>query len=327
MGRLKTGGEPMTDLSHIDTDALRILVFEDSAMDAALIKKFLRTAGVRGAHIYHADTISSALQVMTRTPIDLCLADYHLHPYTGVDLMEEARRSNLDIPFIVVTAIDDRCVDDEVLAHGAYDFLVKGDLTVEGLERSIRYALASHRRERVLTRAAYFDPLTALPNRLSFLERLTQAVSDNRAAGGLVGVALLNLDGTKLINTRLGHDVGDEVLKTAAARLSPIKKDTDFLARIGGDEFALLMNGVLLAGHALKETRAFADALTGPIDTDQGPHIITATCGVAVREIKKRDNAINIAQKLLLNATHAMFDAKVSGRRRNTSNVALARIH
>ena len=317
----------MTDLSSIEAGALRILVFEDSAMDTVLIKKFLQTAGVRGAHIYHADTIPSALQVMTRTPIDLCLADYHVHPCTGVDLMEEVRRSNLDVPFIVVTAIDDRCVDEEALTHGAYDFLVKGDLTVEGLDRSVRYAVASHRRERALTQAAYFDPLTGLPNRLSFLERLTQVIADNRATGGMVGVALLNLDGTKLINTRLGHDAGDNVLRTVVARLSPVKREIDFLARIGGDEFALLMNGVLLASHALTATRAIADAVTGPIETDQGKHIITATCGVAAREIKKCDNAVNIAQQLMLSATHAMFDAKVSGRRRNTSNVALARIH
>jgi diguanylate cyclase (GGDEF)-like protein len=327
MGRLKTGGEPMTELSQVETNALHILVFEDRAMDAALIKKFLRTVGVRGAHIYHADTIPSALQVMTHSPIDLCLADYHLQPNTGVDLMEEARRNNMDVPFIVITAIDDRSVDEEVLAHGAYDFLVKGDLTVEGLDRSIRYAISSHRRERALTRAAYFDPLTGLPNRLSFLEQLSQAVTDNRATGGLIGVALINLDGTKLINTRLGHNIGDNVLKAAAARLEPEKSETDFLARIGGDEFGLLMNDVLLASHALATTRSLAEAVTGPVETGLGAHVITATCGVAVREIKKSDNPAGIAQKLLLSATHAMFDAKVSGRRHGTSNVALARVH
>ena len=322
----------MAELSLIESDgleadALRILVFEDSAMDAALIKKFLRTAGILGNHIYHADTITSALQVMARTPIDLCLADYHLNPFTGVDLMEEARRSNLDIPFIVLTAIDDRSVDEEVLAHGAYDFLVKGDLTVEGLDRSIRYAMASHRREQKLVRAAYFDALTNLPNRLSFLERLTQAVSDNCASGGLVGIALFNLDGTKLINTRFGHEVGDEMLRIAAKRLTPFKKEGDFLARIGGDEFALLMNGVLLTGHALNATRAAANAVTAPMETDQGKLMITATWGVAAREIKNCDNARDVAQELLLSATHAMFEAKISGRRRNPSNVALARSH
>jgi diguanylate cyclase (GGDEF)-like protein len=296
-------------------------------MDAALIKKFLRTAGVQSAHIHHADTIPSALQIMTHAPIDLCLADYHLHPSTGVDLMEEARRNNLDVPFVVVTAIDDRCVDDEVLAHGAYGLLVKGDLTVEGLDRSIRYAVASHRRESVLARAAHYDPLTELPNRISFLEQLTQAVADNRAAGGMIGVALLNLDGTKLINTRLGHNVGDDVLKTAAARLLPKKSETDFLARIGGDEFGLLINDALLASHALATTRALAKAVTGPMETTQGKHLITATCGVAVREIKKDDDPTGTAQKLLLNSTHAMFDAKVCGRRQGTSNVALARVH
>ena len=319
--------EHLNNQSQIETKALQILVFEDRAMDAALIKKFLQTVGVQSTHIHHADTIPSALQVMTHTPIDLCLADYHLHPNTGVDLMEEARRNNFDIPFVVVTAIDDRSVDEEVLAHGAYDFLVKGDLTVESLDRAIRYAVAGHRRERHLTRAAYFDPLTDLPNRLSFLEQLTQSVSDNRATGGMIGVALFNLDGMKFINTKLGHDVGDEALQVAAARLALKKTETDFLARIGGDEFGVLMDDILLASHALSRTRALAKALTGPILTEHGQHMLTATCGVSVSEIKQSDDPVATAQKLMLSATQAMFDAKVSGQDQNTSRVALTRTH
>src|SRR5690606_27003674 len=115
---------------------LRVLLFEDSAMDAALVKKFLQTAGVRSDNIWLADTIPSALNVLTREKVDLCLADYYLRPHTGFDLMDEARRFDLDVPFIMLTALDDRNVDQGALARGAYGFLVKGDLTVEGLERS-----------------------------------------------------------------------------------------------------------------------------------------------------------------------------------------------
>ncbi|MEQ9447909.1 MAG: GGDEF domain-containing protein, partial [Rhodospirillaceae bacterium] len=208
-----------------------------------------------------------------------------------------------------------------------YDFLVKGDLTVEGLERSIRYALASHNREQNLSKVAYFDPLTGLPNRVFFLRRLTQLVSDNRAAGGMVGVSLINLDGTKRVNTRFGHDVGDEIIRTAAARLDAARLGDHFLARIGGDEFALVMDDVLLTTHALSTTQTLADAITGELRVGEDVHVITATCGVAVRQIRKDDDAVGTAHDILLNATHAMFDAKMAGRRRHTSNVALARVH
>ena len=127
--------------------ALRVLLFEDNAMDAALIKRFLRTVGVPAGQIHLADTIPSALQILTRERVDLCLTDFHLRPHTGFDLMDEARRSDVDVPFIVVTALDDRSIDDGALAHGAYDFLIKGEMTVESLERLIRYTLVRHARE------------------------------------------------------------------------------------------------------------------------------------------------------------------------------------
>ena len=150
--------------------------------------------------LHHADTIPSALQVLTRERVDLCLTDYYLRPHTGFDLMDEARRFDVNVPFIVVTALDDRSVDDGALAHGAYDFLIKGELTVEGLERAMRYALSRHQHERRLSRAAFFDTLTGLPNRTAFMDRLNRAIIDNAAAGGMVSVALFNVNGTKFIS-------------------------------------------------------------------------------------------------------------------------------
>ena len=98
-------------------ESLRVLLFEDSAMDAVLIKKFLQTAGVRLTYIFHTDTIPSALQVLTRENVDLCLTDYYLRPHTGFELMDEARRFDVDIPFIVLTGMDDRSIDHGALAR------------------------------------------------------------------------------------------------------------------------------------------------------------------------------------------------------------------
>jgi len=94
-----------------------VLLFEDSAMDAVLIKKFLQTAGVRLTYIFHTDTIPSAFQVLTRENVDLCLTDYYLRPHTGFELMDEARRFDVDIPFIVLTGMDDRSIDHGALAR------------------------------------------------------------------------------------------------------------------------------------------------------------------------------------------------------------------
>src|SRR4051812_1615648 len=81
----------MTVAQPYPPESLRVLLFEDSALDAALIKKYLHTVGVRPANIHHVDTIPSALQILARENVHICLADYFLRPSTGLDLMDEAR--------------------------------------------------------------------------------------------------------------------------------------------------------------------------------------------------------------------------------------------
>jgi len=306
---------------------LRVLLFEDNAMDAALIKRFLRTVGIAGANVHVADTIPSALQILTRERIDLCLTDYHLRPHTGFDLMDEAQRFGVDVPFIVVTALDDRSIDDGALAHGAYDFLVKGELTVETLERSIRYALTRHARESTLTKAAYSDALTGLPNRAAFVARLTQAVTDNAASGGMVGVALFNMNGTKFINEAFGRDVGDDVLRCVAARLEASVTQGHVAARLDGDEFAVIMTGFLLAGQTLTAAKALTDNLTGVMDTDEGQHVITVAGGVAAQAANVSAAPGEIAEKLMHQANQAMLTAKRTARLEGRSHVAVAHIH
>lgn len=338
----------LTAIARYAPASLRVLLFEDNAMDAALIKRFLRTVGVPAGQIHLADTIPSALQILTRERVDLCLTDYHLRPHTGFDLMEEARRSDVDVPFIVVTALDDRSIDDGALAHGAYDFLIKGEMTVEGLERSIRYTLARHARESELARAAYVDVLTGLPNRASFLDRLTQAVKDNSARGGMVGAAIFNLNGTKFINEAFGQGIGDDVLRCVGQRIIttrdalPLEQGAAaprcMIARIGGDEFGVVMTDFLLASQALAAARHIAEGVTGAVDTRDGKHVITVAGGVAAHAMSKGAvspakktqrpaSARDIAERLLQQAAQAMLTAKQTARLNGRSHVAMMHIH
>jgi diguanylate cyclase (GGDEF)-like protein len=296
-------------------------------MDAALLRKYLQTVGVPRAHIFHADTIPSALQVMTRERVHLCLTDYHLRPHTGFDLMEEARRFEIDVPFIVVTALDDRSIDEGARAHGAYAFLVKADLTVESLDRSIRYALTSHARESDLFTAAYRDELTDLPSRRAFMERLQQAVAENAARSGMVGVALLNLNGTRAVNESYGHRAGDEFVCAVARRLKAARDRTDLVARIGGDEFAVIMTDFLLAQQALSRAQHLVDAVTGPVETQWGTHTISVAGGVASQAMSPRLVPSEAADRLLDQASHALRTAKRGTRGGTISHLAFAHLH
>jgi diguanylate cyclase (GGDEF)-like protein len=305
--------------------ALSVLLFEDSPLDAALIKKFLLTVGVRSANIHHVDTIPSALQMLGRERIDVCLADYYLRPSTGFDLMDEARRYDISVPFIMLTAMDDRSIDDGALARGAYGFLVKGELTVETLERAIRYAISRHQRESMLARDALIDGLTGLPNRKAFYERLATAIADNASRNGMVAVAVFNMNGTKFLNESFGTKVGDEILTAVAQKLKAAKRPADLLARIGGDEFAVIMTDLVLPGHAVTQARHLATAITGPAQASDGTHDVTAAGGVATVTVAKTASA-GTADRLMQQATQAMFNAKLGARRGGGSEIAVARL-
>jgi diguanylate cyclase (GGDEF)-like protein len=311
--------------SSFTPQSLRVLLFEDNPLDVALIKKFLLTVGMRSTNIHHADTIPSALQVLSREQIDVCLADYYLRPSTGFDLMDEARRYDVNVPFIMLTAMDDRTIDEGALARGAYGFLVKGELTVEGLERSIRYTLMHHARESTLARDALVDGLTGLPNRKAFRDRVAGAIADNAGRNGMVSVAIFNLNGTKFLNESHGVKVGDAVIRAAAAGFQKHKRASDFLACIGGDEFAVLMTDMVLPGHTVAHAKTLATALTGPVDTHDGRHDVTLAAGVASLAASKTGIA-EATERLMAQAAQAMFNAKLITRRGGTSEVAVARL-
>ncbi|TAL00405.1 MAG: diguanylate cyclase [Rhodospirillaceae bacterium] len=315
----------MNALPPYAPQSLRVLLFEDNPLDAALIRKFLLTVGVRSTNIHHVDTIPSALQMLTRENVDVCLADYYLRPSTGFDLMDEAKRYDINVPFIMLTAMDDRSIDDGALARGAYGFLVKGELTVEGLERSIRYALMRHKRESTLARDALIDTLTGLPNRKAFYERVIGAVADNAGRNGMVAVALFNLNGTKFLNESFGTKVGDDMLCAVAKKLRDSKRASDMVARIGGDEFAVLMADLVLPGHAVAQAKSLVSAITGTVDTRDGKHDVNLAGGVATMTASQSAPA-EAVDRLMQQATQAMFNAKLMTRRGGVSEIAVARL-
>jgi diguanylate cyclase (GGDEF)-like protein/PAS domain S-box-containing protein len=163
--------------------------------------------------------------------------------------------------------------------------------------------------EATIERLAYHDPLTGLPNRALFTDRLTVALAQARRAGGILATLLLDLDQFKLINDTLGHAAGDELLKQIGAELSALVREGDTVARAGGDEFTLLLTG-------LADTDAVSVIARRVLDTIRQPRIlcdqevrISASLGIANFPADGAD-----VEALLRNADTAMYRAKQQGR-------------
>jgi diguanylate cyclase (GGDEF)-like protein/PAS domain S-box-containing protein len=158
---------------------------------------------------------------------------------------------------------------------------------------------------------AYHDPLTGLPNRSLFNDRLALAVAQARRSGDLLAVVFLDLDGFKRINDSLGHSRGDGVLKVAAQRIQASLRAVDTVARLGGDEFILLLPRIRRAEEAARVAEKVLDALRRPV-VEQGEELfVTASLGLAVYPTDGDD-----PETLVKNADIAMYRAKEQGRNR-----------
>jgi len=166
------------------------------------------------------------------------------------------------------------------------------------IEEELRAATAA------LTEQAVRDPLTGLANRTLFEERLRGALSRDARTGGSTGVLFLDLDGFKDVNDLHGHGVGDAVLRAVADRLTAGVRPADTVARIGGDEFVVLVEGATPEGMAALVAR-LSEAVREPLTVRGSTLDVGVSVGMAVADEGAADPASLVAQ-----ADKRMYDAK-----------------
>lgn len=164
--------------------------------------------------------------------------------------------------------------------------------------------------EMQLAHQATHDTLTGLPNRALFADRMRQAISLAERNGSLVAVAFLDLDNFKYINDSLGHETGDVVICTIAQRLQTCVRESDTVARIGGDEFVLLLQGLNADNNQATATlsRILAE-VSRPLTAGQQELTMTCSLGISLYPQDGRD-----VDTLLKHADAAMYQAKHVGR-------------
>ena len=186
---------------------------------------------------------------------------------------------------------------------------LRGDRMVGGLVLTLHDVSEQRSLQRELTHRSFHDALTGLPNRSLFTDRIARALARPRRPGTALAVLVVDLDDLNMVNDSMGHTVGDELLVAAAARLTGLAGGQDTAARIGADEFALLVEGA--DGDAAVESYAqrIVEAFAEPFILTSGPVIATATVGVATTEDSTD------AGDLVRHADLALYAAKAAGKR------------
>ena len=207
------------------------------------------------------------------------------------------------LAIVVTTSSSDETV--AVAAVREEDYLVKGQIDPEQLSRSIRWAVPRKALEIDLSRDAWHDPLTKLPNRTLLLGRPRTALARAERSGETLALLYLDLDGFKSVNGRFGHEGGDDVLVAVADRLSLSIRPQDTAARLGGDELVVLCDGFVDAATEAEAVRARLDrALAAPIAIGGQAGQVRASIGLATSHPGDAPDAI------LRRADAAMDQAK-----------------
>jgi diguanylate cyclase (GGDEF)-like protein len=223
----------------VDRSAVRVLLVDDDEDDLLLTRSMLSDCGEEFV-IEWASTPAAGLDKLTTGAYDVALVDHNLGGSTGIELLGEACAHGCRIPIIMLTGQPDRETDLRAMRAGAADYLVKGRVTADLLERAIRYARERHRLLQEIQSRSLTDELTGLSNRRAFFALAEQQVRllHRRGASGLLVYA--DVDGLKQANDTIGHDAGDRLLVDAAHVLRATFRHSDVVARLGGDEFTAL---------------------------------------------------------------------------------------
>ena len=195
--------------------------------------------------------------------------------------------------------------------RGSYvpDFDARGE--VVGIYGATSDVTSHKQFEKELARMAQYDSLTGLPNRNQFNERITAALQRMRRSGLGVGLLFLDIDGFKGINDSRGHAGGDAVLREFARRLSSSVRETDTVARLAGDEFVVILEGVHKRDECLFIARKIMAAMQRPFSVNAGDLVVTTSIGIAMTT----DTAMS-PDGLLQRADAALYSAKAQGRNR-----------
>jgi diguanylate cyclase (GGDEF)-like protein len=181
-------------------------------------------------------------------------------------------------PIVVLTGAGGEDEGLRAIRAGAQDDVGAGEATGPALLRRIRYAIERKKREGALARHARYDPLTDLANRALFRERLGQALARADRTGKTVAVLWLDLDGFKEATAGWSREDADELIRQAGVRLHRSVRQVDTVARPGGDEFTILLEGLTGPRDAEVVARKIAAALTEPLVRDAK---VTASAGIS----------------------------------------------
>jgi len=290
----------------------RVLVIDDDRLQFRLVQQHFKNFQRGSYELDWSETYEDGLARLLTANYAVCLLDYRLGDKDGLQLIREAAAAGCRTPIVFLTAESSDNIDIQAMEAGALDYLVKGEISPRTLERSLRYALKLGDTLEALRRLATRDELTGLLNRREYERVLAEEEDRAERFGNSLALVVIDLDRFKSINDMHGHSAGDAVLREVGRRIGGVIRTVDRAARIGGEEFALILVQTDRMSALEVAKRAIASVSNEPIRVAQGHTLaVTASAGVAELKTDARE-----AGQLFAAADKALYAAKAQGRNR-----------
>lgn len=271
------------------TQPLHILVVDDDNVDRKMIRRHLLASDV-DLHVDECSTAEATLEYLRDNRVDCIILDYNLPELNGIEFLIKLHELATAVrpAVVMMTGSGNESLVVEAMRNGVKDYLVKSEITRDGLLRAVKYAveetqleLVAEEESRRLEELAVVDSLTRLGNRHFFDIQLDHALHRARRQSESICLLYMDLDGFKEINDTHGHLVGDQVLREVGRRLTLTARDADTVVRLGGDEFAVIMEtGVSHSGAEILAHR-IEEALSAAVAVEDGAVNIGVSLGIA----------------------------------------------
>jgi len=292
----------------------RILFIDDQRMEFALLHKVFEGFSQEKFTLEWAQTYEEGLTLLTGSRYAACLLDYNLGDQNGLSLLKAAIAGGCTTPIIFLTAETSSDVGNTAMDAGALDFWVKSELRPETVERSLLFALRLAQTMEELRHRATRDDLTQLLNRREFDSIFKEETQRALQFGNSVSLVLIDLDFFKLVNDNFGHQVGDRVLRIVADILVHCVRAIDRVARIGGEEFAIILIDTDRL-VALEVARRIINAVQTGLDISIEGRPLKGTASGGVASIPYHGNTV---ASIMQAADRALYLSKNRGRNQAT---------
>lgn len=327
-------------MSHDDDDTTQIVRLELPAAPAVLIvddddlvlARLQELVTAAGYEVRTASGAVEALASLEQSPTSIVITDISMPGVNGLELCRQIRAHTWP-GYIYVVLLTARGTEKDILAGldaGADDYLSKRTSAAQFTAR-LRIGKRVLEREYSLKDAlekkrqlAMTDALTGAFNRRYLMRHLKREIKRSQRFGGDVSLLLLDIDHFKRVNDTYGHGAGDAVLKMLTTQIGAcLRRDTDWCARLGGEEFVVVLEGTDLAAARVCAEKLRMTVANSSMPTSAGPIRITVSIGVSgLGEMLHRDSAT--VHSLMKQADTNLYTSKANGRNRTTSTNFLA---